>query len=89
MKIRITCDLLLLTSVFCFPWWVTIALAIIFLFIFESFWEVAVAGILLDVLYSFESAFSLHSLKYSIFFICLFALSLPVKNCLKFYSLKR
>ena len=89
MTARIACDLLLLASIFLLPWWVTAFFAIVFLFIFDYFWEMAVAGILLDVLYSFLPEFSFHSLKFSGLAILILAISLPLKNRLKFYSLKR
>ncbi|MSU55363.1 MAG: hypothetical protein EXS46_02365 [Candidatus Taylorbacteria bacterium] len=50
-KKRAVADILILLSVFIFPWWVTFIVATICLFIFKNFYEIFVFGILIDILY--------------------------------------
>lgn len=47
---RIIADIILLLSVFFLPWYFTLAAAVLFAFVFKSFWEAVVAGLFLDSL---------------------------------------
>ncbi len=51
MPKRIACNLVLVTSLFFAPWWVTLALGIIATFYFSSYYEFMVVGALFDILY--------------------------------------
>jgi hypothetical protein len=86
---RIICDIFLIGSVFLLPWWLAFFLSLIFLFVFDFYWEMTIACIVLDVLYSFGAHLSIQSLKFFLISIVILAVSLPLKNRLKFYSLKR
>lgn len=45
-------DIILFLSIFLFPWWVALVLAIIGLFMFQSFYEFLLVSIVLYLLYS-------------------------------------
>lgn len=51
MRKRIIFDIIILSLVFCAPWWLVFLLAIIGAYIWSSYYEVIVVGMLLDVLY--------------------------------------
>lgn len=47
---RILSTIVLFTCVFWGPWYLTLILAIMFLIVFKNYWEVVIAGIVLDVI---------------------------------------
>ncbi|HEY4490058.1 MAG TPA: hypothetical protein VJC12_02275 [Candidatus Paceibacterota bacterium] len=75
---RIFIDILLFVSVFIAPWWFTVILGFILVFLFENFYEVLIIGLIIDSLYG------AHSLTWTIAFSLLFLFSLFVKKHLKF-----
>ncbi len=50
--IRTTCNLLLLASLLLWPWWISLLLAFYFSFLFEEYFEVMPAALLVDLLYT-------------------------------------
>ena len=55
MKKRIFFDLILLVAVFYTPWWVVAVLGLIGAFYCSQYYEVIVAGLLIDILYGASS----------------------------------
>lgn len=55
---RVIFDLILFISIFIFPWWVSVLLSLIGIFIFEKFYEFIIVCTIIYVLYS--------SLKYGL-----------------------
>lgn len=51
MRKRIIFDVIILSLVFCTPWWLVFLLVIIGAYIWPSYYEIIVVGMLLDVLY--------------------------------------
>ncbi len=54
---RIFFDALFLVSIFILPWWVTVAFMIVFMFIFEEYFEIMIFGIMFDVVYGVPGIF--------------------------------
>lgn len=52
---RIFFDLLLLGAVFYTPWWVVLPLAFIGAFLFPSYYEIILVGVLFDLLYGIST----------------------------------
>lgn len=55
MTKRIIFNLLLLGVIFYTPWWVVATVAFIGAFLFPSFYEIILAGVLFDLLYGISS----------------------------------
>lgn len=53
---RIIADTILFLSIFFAPWWVTVGLGVLFVFLFPRFWETVLAGLFLDALYYTETS---------------------------------
>lgn len=53
MKKRIIIDVILLVSVFVFPWWLSFFGAVVLMLFFEKFIELIAVGFILDSLYGF------------------------------------
>ncbi|MDO8590389.1 MAG: hypothetical protein Q7R65_00220, partial [bacterium] len=51
MRTRIVLDIMLVLAVFALPLWLVCPAAIIFLFLFENFYEIIIVGIIIDSLY--------------------------------------
>ncbi|MFZ2038830.1 MAG: hypothetical protein WAV11_02745 [Minisyncoccia bacterium] len=83
---RVIAGTFLFLSVFLAPWWLTVILAIIGLFLFDNYLEAVIAVIFLDVLYNTYPALSFSAWKFSLLFLLLFILIKPLKSRLKFYS---
>jgi hypothetical protein len=49
---RIIFDIILFTSVFIFPWWISILLLFVGIFIFDNFYEFIIASVIIYALYS-------------------------------------
>jgi hypothetical protein len=52
MRKRILIDILLLISVFIFPWWIVLLAAVFCVFAFKSFYEIVILGLVIDSLYN-------------------------------------
>lgn len=55
--IRIMCGAVLFVSALFYPWWVIFLVAIMGSILFDKYYEVLVAGIVLDLLYSAPTPF--------------------------------
>lgn len=53
---RIFADIVLFFCVFFAPWYVAVIFAVLFAIIFQNFWEIIIAGLFLDVLYSISGS---------------------------------
>ena len=52
MRLRIATDIFLVLMMFMAPWWITMLLAVVGLFVFRNFFEIIIIGIMLDSLYN-------------------------------------
>lgn len=85
--LRISANIILCTSVLFFPWWVGAFFGILFLFIFNLFYEIIIWGIMADLLfgtkiaslYDFNMILSVGAL---LFFVC----AEIFKKQIRFYS---
>jgi len=50
-------DILLILCAFAAPWWFTLLAASLFFFVFESFWELLLLSLLMDLLYGTPRAY--------------------------------
>lgn len=83
-QIRIIADVILVISVFLWPWWVSSILCIAAIFYFRDFYEALIFGLFMDSVYSLpEYAWGfLFTLSAALVFIVSFSL----KKRLKFYD---
>lgn len=65
---RIIFDFILYVSVFLFPWWFALILAIVGLLLFRSFYEIIFLGIVIDSLYN-ASTHRFYGLEFIVTFI--------------------
>ena len=49
---RLTLDIVLFVSIFFLPWWTSVCLGVLGVFVFKLFWEVFVAALIIDAVYS-------------------------------------
>jgi len=54
---RIIFDIVFLVVMFVLPWWISVGIALILLFVFESFWEIVAFAVFFDILYSSSGYF--------------------------------
>jgi hypothetical protein len=72
---RLLFDVVLVLSIFILPWWVTLFLAIIGLFIFENFYEFFVSSIATHIIstvrsdYIFDKSFIVYLLIFSFYML--------------------
>ncbi len=76
---HLTLDIILLLSVFIFPWWLTAVLAVAILFYLKSFKELVIFGLLLDIYYGFDYRFTIIS-------VLVLLSSFYLKKRFKFFS---
>lgn len=87
MKLHIGLLFAFLLSPFIFPWWVSVAIAILFLFLVQPhIIEVLLGGIFLDALHG-ASVPGFYGIEFvfTILFLIFFALALFLKRYLVFY----
>lgn len=78
--IRIFANIVILSSVFFFPWWFPAVLAIVCVFLFENYFEILLFGLILDFLYASSEAFSLISMLFTFAATILLIVSIFVKR---------
>jgi hypothetical protein len=84
---RVFFDILLFLSVLLLPWWASLFLAILGLFIFNKFYEYLIFGVIVFVLYSTRSSRIISSPVYFALILTLsFALIEIVKRNIIFYK---
>ncbi len=87
IALRIIVDIVLFISIFTAPWWLTIALAIVSLFIIHGFYEVLIIAVLLD---GFHGVPGVSFFGYNLFFTTVisvaFVLTTLIKPRLNFYD---
>jgi len=81
---RIMFDSALFLSLFFMPWWVTILLGVIFLYIFDSYFELLFLGFFIDVLYGKGNTGFLLGYPFTVLGSLFFLLSYGVKEHLVF-----
>lgn len=82
---RILADLVLFILIFTSPWWAAFLLGILFLFMFENFYEFLVLGFILDNLYGTGGRVLPVPVLYTLLSMALFCTASPLKRRLKFY----
>ena len=83
---RIALDLILFLSLFATPWWVSLIIALAGIFFFTHFYEIVVAGFIMDIVYGTPNAsfFGIHFLS-SIVAILLLVIGAFIKKRMIFY----
>jgi hypothetical protein len=80
-------DLVLLLTILICPWWLSVFLALVTLYYLNSFYEMILFGLLLDIFYSqFSFSFNPSDYKFTFLFLFLFLSSFYIKKRLKFYN---
>ena len=72
---RISADILLFASIFFLPWWLTIAILIAWIIFFRMYWEGAIAGLLVDLLYAPGSSLPFATYRFTLGSIALLLLT--------------
>ncbi len=85
MKRRITVEVVLFLGVFTLPLWLFCPAALIFLFVFENFYEIIILGIILDALYGIPTRYFAVPALYTLSAGALFIARNLLKKHLKFY----
>lgn len=87
MVLRIAFNVLMFASVLFLPWWVTVIVAVVFLFKFTAY-EIMLWGVFADVLYS-ASVPSFYNIEFlfTIGAIVIFVLAYFIKRRLMFYDI--
>ncbi|MFA6552666.1 MAG: hypothetical protein WCT19_04165 [Candidatus Paceibacterota bacterium] len=83
MLIRILTDILLVLAVVIFPWWLSVPLAALFLFVFDNFYEIFLIGALADSLYGKGAFFEFY---YVIIFGVCFLVAFLLKKRIRLYA---
>jgi hypothetical protein len=50
--LRIFIDIILVILAFIAPWWIPFAIGIILLFVFRTYWELIILGLIIDTFYN-------------------------------------
>jgi hypothetical protein len=89
MMYRVITDIALFISLFIFPWWFVVVLAVIALFFFNSYYEVIFLGVIIDSLYNAPIA-RFHGFEFvvTIAMVLLYILAEVLKRRLRFYNAK-
>lgn len=78
--IRIGANIVIFASIFLFPWWFPVALALVCLFLFENYFEILLVGLFLDVLYASSADFSLSSMLFTFAATIVLSISFFIKK---------
>jgi hypothetical protein len=81
---RIFFNIILFLSVFFLPWWISILLGLIFVFIFSEYYEIIVLGLLLDSLYSETGSFK--SALFTLAAVVVFIVAFEIRKRMRIYS---
>lgn len=85
MVIRIILNISLLISILFLPWWVSILLGILILFLYK-FYEIIIWGIFADSLYASIDGFFGIQFIFTLTFTFLFLISILMKKRIIFYN---
>lgn len=85
-KQRLVADLIVFFSLLYMPWWATLILAILCLFMFEHYFEILIVGVALDSLYN-TAWHGYTNVQFILSAICLivYVISFPLKRRLTLY----
>jgi hypothetical protein len=85
---RIIIDCVLLFLVFMTPWWVSMLIAAVCVFIFHIFYEIIILGLIIDSLYNMPVA-RFHNIQFvvTIGAIVLLLISVYIKGRVRYYDL--
>jgi hypothetical protein len=87
---RLILDVILSLSIIFLPWWVSVTLALWFIFIFDYYWEAVLAGATIDTLYGMsQNSLSWLSHLFFLGLLIVLLISFPLKSRLKYYSDKK
>jgi hypothetical protein len=53
---RVVFDIVLFLSLFIVPWWLSLSVALVGVFFFSRFYEIIIAGVVVDILYGVPQA---------------------------------
>lgn len=81
--VRVSYDLILFLTVYLFPVWLSLIIAIIGLFLFKHFVEAVFAGVILDLLYRSGGNVLLGNYLHTIIGLGLYGLSIVLKDRLR------
>ncbi|MCX6754746.1 MAG: hypothetical protein NTU81_02890 [Candidatus Nomurabacteria bacterium] len=82
-------DIILFISIYIFPWWVTVLLLLIGIFIFDSFYEFMIFNVVIFALYSASGDRVISSLVFfPIIIITIYAVIQYIKNNMIIYKNK-
>ncbi len=83
---RFTLNIIFLLSIILMPWWVSVLFGVFLIFHIEGYYEVIVAGFVLDYMYSAPTEiFYNFQFVYTLIFLFFFGISVPLKKVLRGY----
>lgn len=83
---RLFFDIVFFLAVFLSPWWISLPLGVVFLFIFDSYYEILFAGLIIDSAFSDrESSLLGLNVTFTAISAVLFLFVLKMKKNIKFY----
>ena len=84
---RLTADIFFVLSFLYAPWYVTLLMGVVFLFLFKNFWEFPVLGLAADCLYHIEgAAFYTRFGAIFLFSLAVFLLANKLKSQIRFFD---
>ncbi len=84
---RLIFDIILVSTIFFLPWWVSVMLGVIAAFIFHDFYELVVVGVIIDSLYNASIPRFYHfQFVVSVSLVVIFILIQYIKPKLRFYT---
>lgn len=84
---RILLDAVIIFSVFYFGWWETALLVLFGIIAFDGFYEVFIAGLLLDILYGVRTEeFYGIWFVFTLFFSVMYLVTMRIKKNTRFYN---
>ena len=84
---RTAADIFFVLSFLCAPWYVTLLMGVVFLFLFKNFWEFPALGLAADCLYHIDGAAFYTSFGVIFLFsLALFLLANKLKSQIRFFD---
>ncbi|PJB83795.1 MAG: hypothetical protein CO088_00770 [Candidatus Yonathbacteria bacterium CG_4_9_14_0_8_um_filter_46_47] len=87
MTRRIIVDIVVILSIFCAPlWWITVCLLVFATFFFKRYYEIILAGLILDLLYGGGAFFWGFRFVYTVSGMVLYVALTTFKKQTRFYA---
>ncbi|MBU3925695.1 hypothetical protein KJ763_00805 [Patescibacteria group bacterium] len=84
---RIIFDIVFLVALFAMPWWLTVIVGVLGLILFRNFWEIILAGLIIDSFYSIPGAQIIGRFGFfTISSLLLFIIFSFIKNKMRFFA---